>query len=175
MGVSTCGSVSTTGCSELIGSHVGSSSDGFTGTALVAGHHATDAWLKTRHGGGRGAGSHGGALTDGLDCRCSAVLTCLLKACIGSAGHSLTTTRLITGHPFGATGTGATDDLIAVGDAEADFRSFRIRSASAEGIHLFGTDVLISGNAMAGAELIAGHLGRTTQDRKSTRLNSVTS
>ena len=82
MGVSTCGSVSTTGCSELIGSHVGSSSDGFTGTALVAGHHATDAWLKTRHGGGRGAGSHGGALTDGLDCRCSAVLTRLLKACI---------------------------------------------------------------------------------------------
>ena len=167
MGVSTCGSVSTTGCSELIGSHVGSSSDGFTGTALVAGHHSTDAWLKTRHGGGRGAGSNGGPFTDGLDCRCSAVLTCLLKTCIGSAGHSLTTTRLITGHPFGTTGSGATDDLIAVGDAEADLRSFRIRSATAEGIDLFGTDVLITGDAMTGSKLIAGHLGRSTHQSSS--------
>ena len=90
------------------------------------------------------------------------MLTSLLKTGIGRAGHSLTTTRLITGHPFGATGSGSAHDLIAVGDAETDLGRFRIRSASAEGIDLFGTDVLITGDAMTGAELIAGHLRRTT-------------
>ena len=87
------------------------------------------------------------------------MLSSLLKTCIRSAGHGLTTAGLITGYALGTSGAGTADDLIAVGDAETDLGSFRIRSPSAETIDLFRADVLITGDAMTGSELITSDLG----------------
>ena len=162
MGVSACRSLRTAGRSKLISSYIRSTGHRFASTTLVAGHHSANPRLDAGHGSRGSTWTHRGALTNGLHGRGAAMLACLLKTCIGRAGDGFAGAGLITGHTLGATGAGATHHLIAVGDAEANLGSFGFGVTTAELIDLLGADVLITRNAMAGTELIAGDGGGTT-------------
>ena len=165
MGVGSSGSISTAGSGQLISTHVGSAGDCFTSATLVAGHHTTHTGLDASHGSGRGAHTHRRALTNGLNCRGSTVLAGLLKTCIGGAGDGLAAAGLVASHVLRTTRAGAAHHLVAVGDAETNFGCFGFGLRTTEGIHLLGTDVLITRHAVAGAELITGDLSRTAHHR----------
>ena len=155
-------SLCTTGCSQLVCTHVRSTGYGFTGTTLITGHHSPHTRLDAGHGGGRCTRTHRCAFSDRLDSRGPAMLTCLLEAGVRSTGHGLTTAGLITGHALGTTRTGTTNNLIAIGDAVTDLGRLGFRFCTAEAIELLSAEVLVTGHTVTGSELITSHLGRTT-------------
>ena len=163
MGLGASGSLVTASSSQLIGTDIGGAGHGLTGTTLVAGHHTAHTGLDAGHGSGRGPDTHRGALTDGLHSGGAAVLAGLLETGVRGAGDGLAAAGLIAGDALGTTGAGTAHHLIAVGDAEADLGGFRLGLAAAEGIHLLGADVLIAGDAVAGAELVSSD-GRGASD-----------
>ena len=137
----------------MIGTHIGSAGDRFTGTALGARHHTTNAWLNATHAAGT---AHRSAGADGAELLAGAVVTCLFQAGIGGAGNHLAGAWLIAGHLAGTAGAGAADHLGAVGDAETHLGRFRSRPGTTETVVLLAADVLITGDQLAAAGLVAG-------------------
>ena len=86
------------------------------------------------------------------------MLAGLLKTCIGGTGDGLAAAGLVASDVLRTARTGATHHLVSVGDTETNFGCFGFGLGTTEGIHLLGTDVLITRHAVAGAELITGHL-----------------
>ena len=162
MRVGTRRSLCTTGCSQLVCTHVWSTSYRFTSTTLITCHHSPHTGLDAGHGGGRCTRTYRCAFSDRLDSRGPAMLTSLLEAGIRSARHGLTTAGLITSHALRTTRAGTAHNLIAVGDAVTDLGRLGFRFCTAEAIELLSAEVLVTGHTVTGSELITSHLGRTT-------------
>ena len=144
------------GVHELVTTDVGGAGDVFTGAAIAAGHHPTDARLLAAEPGAGGAGAGRGALTHRLDLARGAPIGSLVDAGVGGASDGLAGAGLIAGDLVGTAGAGATHHLGLVGDAEAHFGGLGGRPGAAETVVLLAADVFIAGDQAAAAGLIAG-------------------
>ena len=165
MAIGTSGSISTACRGQLITTDVRRTRNHFTSTALSASHHTTNTGLNPSHGSCWRTRTRWRALANGLNRRGTAVLTGLLKTCVGRPGHGFTSTGFISCDALRPSCLGSTHHQVAVGDAETHFGSFGLWLRTTETIDLFGTDVLVTSDAMTRSELITGDGGRTADHR----------
>ena len=165
MAIGTSGSISTACRGQLITTDVRRTRNHFTSTALSTSHHTTNTGLNPSHGSRWRTRTRWRALANGLNRRGTAVLTGLLKTCVGGSRYGFARSGFVPRHTLRPSCLGSTHHQVAVGDAETHFWSFGLWLRTTETIDLFGTDVLVTSNAMARSELITGDGGRTADHR----------
>ena len=137
----------------LVRADVLGAGDHFTGSPFGTGHDPADARLDPGHD---RAHAHRRTTAHVVDLLGGAPATGLLKTGVGGAGDGLAGAWFVAGHQLGAAGTGATDDLITVGDAEADLGRFRRSGDAAKGLILLVADVFVAGDQAARTRFVTG-------------------
>ena len=137
----------------LVRADVLGAGDHFTGSPIGTGHDPADARLDPGHD---RAHAHRRTTAHVVDLLGGAPATGLLKTGVGGAGDGLAGAWFVAGHQLGAAGTGATDDLITVGDAEADLGRFRRSGDAAKGLILLVADVFVAGDQAARTRFVTG-------------------